>query len=210
MEKINRLMFHLMISSISALILGLGCVFFVQASLGSDAMTTLMNGMEITLGCTLSQCNLIINIVMIILAFLIDHKQIGIGSVLYPIVSSQGISIGFMIVPIIDGYMQIIGYLCGIILLSLAIAIASKTNCGKNPYDALCFAIMSKRKVKYNLIRSMFDAFMLVIGIILGGTYGIGTLFGVLLIGTLAMYFMNLVNRWSWLISSLESKGEII
>lgn len=210
MEKINRLLFHLMISSMSAMILGFGCVFFVQASLGSDAMTTLMNGMEITLGCTLSQCNLIINVVMILLAFLIERKQIGIGSILYPIVSSQGISLGFQWIPMLSGYMQIVGYLCGIILLSLAIAIASKTDCGKNPYDALCFAIMNHRKVKYNLIRSVLDAFMLVIGIILGGTYGIGTLFGVLLIGTVAMYFMNLVNKWSWLINSLESKGEII
>lgn len=210
MEKINRLLFHLTISSISALILGFGCVFFVQASLGSDAMTTLMNGMEMILGCTLSQCNLIINIVMIILAFLIDRKQIGIGSILYPIVSSQGISLGFMLIPVFNTYMQIIGYLCGIILLSVAIAIAAKTDCGKNPYDALCFAIMSKRNVKYNLIRSVLDAIMLIIGVILGGTYGIGTLFGVLLIGTVAMFFMNLVNKWSWLISSLESKGEII
>lgn len=210
MKKINKLLFHLIILCLSAFILGIGCVFFVQASLGSDAMTTLMNGMHNALGCTLSQCNMILNIMMILIAYLIDRKQVGIGSVIYPIISSQGINIGFMIIPVLSGYLQVIGYLCGIVLLSLAIAIAAKTECGKNPYDALCFAIMDKKHIKYNLIRSMIDALMLVFGILLGGTYGIGTLISVLLLGTVAMLFMNLVNKWSWLINSLESKGEVI
>lgn len=208
MDKVSKLLFHLVILSMSAIMLGIGCVCLTQSSLGSDALTTLMSGMEKVLNLTLSQCNLILNIILIIIVLLIDRKQIGIGSFIYPFLSSQGIILGMKLIPILEGYSRVIGVICGIILLSLAIAIATKTDYGKNPYDALCFAIMGKKHMQYNRVRSCVDALMLGLGIMMNSTFGVGTLVCVLSIGTVAMLFMNIIDKWNWLIASLD-KGEI-
>lgn len=207
MKRINRAVLHLLILSLSAIMLGVGCVCFIQANFGSDAMTTLMNGMEKCLHLTLSQCNLVLNTFLIVVAFLMDRKQIGVGSIIYPWFSSQGITLGMRLLPEFHGYVRAFGFICGIILLSLAIALASKTDYGKNPYDAMCFAIMDKIQKKYNVVRSGMDALMLLLGISMHATFGIGTLVSVLSIGTVAMLLMNIMDKWNWLIISLDKGG---
>ena len=44
----------------------------------------------------------------------------------------------------------------------------------------------------------MTDALMLISGIILGGQWGIGTVIAVLCIGTIAMFFMNCIERFAF------------
>jgi len=204
MKKNRDIVFHLSILSCSAIVLGISCVFLIQATLGCDSLTTLFDGMEKQFGISLSVSNLIVNTVMFVVAFIMDKKQIGIGSVVFPIATSWGITVGMMIIPSLNSWMRIIGFILGIICLSFAIASSSKTNCGKNPYDALCFAIMERMNIKYNIVRMTIDCLLLLLGVIMGGEYGIGTIIAVITIGNIAMLFMTLLARWTWLINKLK------
>lgn len=189
---------HILILSFSALILGIGCVFFIQAMLGSDAMTTFSQGLSIVLPFSLSICYAGLNFAMFFIAFLIDRKQVGLGTLVFPIVSAKSIDLAIQYIPVFDGVNRILAFVLGMIFIAFAVALASKTECGKNPNDAMNFALMGLFHKKYNIIRGITDALMLISGIILGGQWGIGTVIAVLCIGTIAMFFMNCIERFAF------------
>ena len=76
----------------------------------------------------------------------------------------------------------------------VAIALNSKCECGKNPYDALCFNLASIYKVKYSFIRTSIDLLMLVIGVFLHGIYGIGTIVAAFMMGSVAEKLIALLD----------------
>lgn len=187
---------HLLILSLGAFILGIGCVFFVQSMLGADAMTTFSQGLSVVLPFTLSQCYIGLNFTMFVIAVIIDRHQVGLGTLVFPIISGQVINIFIQWIPELYGFYAIIGFIIGLVLIALGVAIAAKVSCGKSPNDAMNFALMNLFKQKYNVIRGIVDALMLIVGIALGGTWGLGTVIAVLCVGTIAMLFMNLIDRF--------------
>lgn len=185
---------HLCILSISAIILGLGCVFFIQAMLGSDAMTSFSQGLSMVLPFSLSTCYAGLNFVMFFIALIFDKQQVGLGTLIFPIISAKAIDIGMLYIPSFHR-LRFLAFLLGLILIAFAVALASKTECGKNPNDAMNFALMKLSHLPYNILRAIVDALMLITGILLGGQWGIGTVLAVCSIGTIALYFMNWIDQ---------------
>ena len=175
--SIKKYCMHLVVLSFSAFILGIGCVFFIQAMLGSDAMTTFSQGLSEVLPFSLSICYAGLNFAMFFIALIIDRKQVGLGTLVFPIVSAQSIDISMNYIPVFYGMLsRIVGFVFGMVLIAFAVALASRTECGKNPNDAMNFSLMGVFKRKYNVVRGITDALMLGSGIILGGKWGVGQL----------------------------------
>lgn len=200
----NKTLREVAVVCISGTILGLGCVFFVQAGFGSDALTTMMSGLNRSLSIGLSTANILINVIFFATAYILSKKHIGIGSFAFLFSSTVSINMGMKLIPQFINYQRYIGFVFGVLFLSISIAIASKVDCGKNPYDALCFSLIDKANLKYNVIRVIIDAILLIVGIILGGTFGIGTIINVFAIGNITYQFMKLFDKWTWLNNFLQ------
>lgn len=197
--SIKKYCMHLVVLSFSAFILGVGCVFYIQAMLGSDAMTTFSQGLSEVLPFSLSICYAGLNFAMFFVALIIDRKQVGLGTLVFPIVSAQSIDISMNYIPVFYGMLsRIVGFVFGMVLIAFAVALASRTECGKNPNDAMNFSLMGVFKRKYNVVRGITDALMLGSGIILGGKWGVGTVVAVLCVGTIAMFFMDCIDQFSF------------
>lgn len=178
---------HFLMLIYSSLSLGVGCGLLIIAGLGSDSMSTLIEGISLTTKISFSNVNLILNLSILVLAYLSGRNNVGLASVLYPFFVSVGISISTKLVSGIDSLIiNIILFIIGFILMVLAIGLNSKCECGKNPYDALCFNLANIFKVKYSVIRTSIDLLMLIVGILLHGTYGIGTIIAAFMMGTVA------------------------
>lgn len=200
---------HLSMIFISGFLLGIGCSMLVKGAIGSDAMTTLMEGMHIVSNYPISTCNLIINMSLFILSAILDRKNIGLGSIMFPLMTTLGIMLDSSIPLIGQGIVySIIYYFVGIFFMCLAIALNSRCECGKNPYDALCFSLSEKMNIKYNVVRMICDGLMLICGIILHGTYGIGTIISIFAIGNIAVLLMKYICNSEFYISfmMLEKK----
>lgn len=185
----------LLINALGAILLGLGCLLYLSADIGSDAMTTFSQGLSIITNLSFSICYYGLNIIMMIIAIIMDKKQIGWGTIIFPAVAAITIQLGSAYIPLTTGWLRYPIFFLGLILISFAVALASKAVCGKNPNDAMNFAIMEKVKKDYSIVRSSVDAIMLVAGILLHGTWGIGTIFAVVFTGVIASKFMKLLDK---------------
>ena len=83
--------------------------------------------------------------------------------------------------------------LLGYILWGLAIYIYMKPALGAGPKDAL-FVIFAKRKIPVAIAKNSIEAVVFVIGWILGGTIGIGTVVAVFAMGYIIQFWFNVFN----------------
>ncbi|MCA0403982.1 MAG: hypothetical protein LCH30_09325, partial [Proteobacteria bacterium] len=83
-------------------------------------------------------------------------------------------------------------YTIGLILMSLGASLYIVTKFGAGPRDMLLLGIIQKFKVSITYVKPAIEGIVLVIGIYLGGTLGIGTILNLLLMG----YFMDIIFRY--------------
>lgn len=118
----------------------------------------------------------------------------------------MGISLGMIIVPEVHSLpIKSVYLILGILLLVLAIGLGSQCDTGKNPYDSLLFELSDQFQLSYSKVRTGFDALMLIIGYVLGGSFGIGTILCILFIGTLANSLIKYLETNRCLINYLEN-----
>ena len=66
----------------SSFSLGVGCGLLIVAGLGSDSMSTLMEGISLVTKLSFSSVNLILNLLILILAYISGRDNVGIASIL--------------------------------------------------------------------------------------------------------------------------------
>lgn len=169
---------------VGSFIMGAGVAIAVCGRQGADPLAVVWDGMSNVFTITVGQANIVLNIVLFIIAFLLDKKQLNLGTILNPIFS--GISTDFVmsIITIPENLsMQILQSTLGVFIIGIGIGMYTSVNFGKSAYDALVFGVASKYGLKLFLTRMIFDALMLITGFLLGGTIGVSTIFAVLCMG---------------------------
>ncbi|WP_158097658.1 YczE/YyaS/YitT family protein [Tyzzerella sp. An114] len=169
---------------VGSFIMGAGVAIAVCGRQGADPLAVVWDGMSNVFTITVGQANIVLNIVLFIIAFLLDKKQLNLGTILNPIFS--GISTDFVmsIITIPESLsMQILQSTLGVFIIGIGIGMYTSVNFGKSAYDALVFGVASKYGLKLFLTRMIFDALMLITGFLLGGTIGVSTIFAVLCMG---------------------------
>lgn len=180
----------------------LGVTLFLLTSLGSDPFNVLVQGifyaLRETTGLTflthgtihIAMCFLIILILLIV-----DRSYIKIGTLLCMIFGG----------PIIDGFtlllsplfvhinalpLKLLMLVLGCIILAYGMTIVIKSDCGTGPNDLVAIAFSDKLRIKFSIMRIITDALFVLIGFLLGGSVGIGTIVCVFLIGPVAGIFL--------------------
>ena len=80
-----------------------------------------------------------------------------------------------------------------------------QSDAGTGPNDLVAVVLSAKSHRKFSIVRVIVDFSFVLVGVILGGTFGIGTLVCAFVVGTAAGYFMpvssqlvhNTVRRFS-------------
>ncbi len=164
--------------------MGAGVAIAVCGRQGADPLAVVWDGMSNVFPITVGQANILLNIILFTIAFLLDKKQLNLGTILNPIFS--GISTDFVmsIITVPENLsMQILQSTLGVFIIGIGIGMYTSVNFGKSAYDALVFGVASKYRLKLFLTRMIFDALMLITGFLLGGTIGVSTIFAVLCMG---------------------------
>ena len=173
-----------MIVILGSFVMGAGVAVAVCGRQGADPLAVVWDGMSGVFSITVGQANMILSVILLLLVFLVDKKQLHIGTILNPIFS--GISTDFVMrfISTPDHIMQqILQSTLGVGMIGIGIGIYTSVNFGKGTYDALVFGIASRFGIPLFLMRMIFDAGMLAAGFFMGGTIGISTIFAVLCLG---------------------------
>lgn len=192
----NKKVIRLVLMFLSAIIIGLGISFFVNAKLGADAMTTFEEGLSNTLHLDLSICLIIANGIFVLLTLLIDRKSLHLTTLVYPLFISLGIKISSLFVPSLDNIViRVFFMLLALIIIGMGIGLAVVCDSGNNPYDGFVVSLSGITKIQFRYVRAVCDLVVLAFGVLLKGSFGIGTFVAILLQGTVGQFFIEFFSK---------------
>lgn len=180
------------------LLTGLGVALFVHANLGSDTITVFVDGLHRTLNVSYGTASRIYNVIMLIIALIVSFKNIGWATIIYAL--TVGFAMDFfevLLAPLNIVNMNILIRLLvtclGQICFGLTYALLIKYRKGMNQVDAIAYAIVNKTNIPFKWIRTGADVVLLVIGWLLGGVIGIGSVIAMSTTGILIDFFLKIL-----------------
>ena len=148
-------------------------------------MTTFLQGGNLKFNLKEGTISLLINLVFVLLTLFINYRKIGIGTII--IVFAYGLVLNVVlansIIPFSQSFfVSIIYSIIGIFFVSLAITIWINTNFGVSPLEGFAISI-SENKNSFWVLKVVIDLTLLLSGILMGGTFGAGTIISSFLVG---------------------------
>ena len=156
----------------------------MYAGFGGATLAVLWQGISKTFHISIGMASMIVAVGMLIFVFFYDRSQLHIGTVLYQIVYSLCVDL-FANAHIYSRHMwiNVLLMLLGIILFAIGTGLYAAASLGRGSYEALTFSLAEKNGWQVRVVRSLLDAMMVIIGVLLGGTFGICTIVTILLSG---------------------------
>ena len=206
LNKAINLIKRLVLFFIGMSIIQFGVALFLKTSIGSDPFTVFTQGLATVLNkmglrelsivqmisgsaeVTPGVANMIILVILFIGILIVDMKKIKIGTLICvigvgPIIDLGVKAVSYFPVESANIFIKMILVLAGCFVIAVGFSIMSASNIGVAPNDIVPFIIQDKLKFQYRWIRIALDATFLVVGFILGGKIGIGTIISMLAIG---------------------------
>ena len=190
MKKLVR---DYLIMIIGAIVIGIGVAFIVSANVGGDAMTTFEQGLTQTFPISLPIAMIIANGIFVVLLLVFAKENISIDTVLSPLFISGGSKIGLLFMPSLnDMVIRYVFFLIGLFIAGIGIAIGAQSATGSNPYDGFVLALSKKINKSFSVVRPVMDVGLLIIGVLLKGTFGVGTFIAIFCMGPVANFFIKI------------------
>ena len=176
----------------------LGVSLFLLADLGSDPFNVMIQGLSRMMNIgfmTHGNTHMSISILIIIILLFVDKSYIKIGTLICmfcggPIIDLFNFLLGNLITPESHIALRIICNALGCIILACGMSVVIKSDAGTGPNDLVGVVISDKLHKKFSIVRMCVDGSFLILGWLLGGAVGIGTIICLFLVGPVAGFFL--------------------
>lgn len=181
---------------IGGVLVGSGIGICNATGFGADPLTVLYAGYSKYFNVSISNASWIVAFISVILALLIDKNQIGIATFITPFLTKFGIELSERFSVFSSKDLSVFFFLIGILTIALGIATTIRSNLGKGSNDALISAIAFRLNRNYFEIRWILDILYLVLGVLMGGAFTVGTVVSIIVLGKIIEYFTNFQFKW--------------
>jgi uncharacterized membrane protein YczE len=173
---------------------GLSLTLLVRADLGLDPWDVFHQGLAEVTGLSLGV--VIVGTSFIVLALWIPlRERPGLGTIANAVLVGIGVDVFLAIMPEVDGTVARWSLLiAGVVLNGVATGLYIGAGMGPGPRDGLMTGI-ARRGHPIRVVRTSLEVAVLVAGIALGGSFGIGTIVYALGIGPLVHIFLPWFTR---------------
>ncbi|CAD5901649.1 YczE/YyaS/YitT family protein [Carnobacterium maltaromaticum] len=194
MKEVNKIVQVILGTSLIALAIGL----LITAHRGYDTVSTFLIGVLTIVPIPFWVASLLFNSMILLIVFIVDKKELGIGSFI------NGIGLGLLIgifEPVLDSisvsipFYSEVSIILAPILFGLGAGIYVASDKGSGAMEALTALIYKRSQFSMKTIRMMLDAFFVLIGFSLGATIGLGTFLCVLFVGPVFEYTYKAFER---------------
>lgn len=176
-------------------IFGLGDALLVQSNIGNAPWTVFAEGLSLKTGWTLGFSTFIISI-FVLLAWIPLRERPGFGTLANIVLIATFIQVGVSIFPEQDSHVGGVLYvLCGIALVGIGSSLYITCGLGPGPRDGAMTGIHNVTGVRVGRVRLAIEVTVLIVGALMGGTVGLGTLLFALLIGHSVAISLGVVAR---------------
>ncbi|QIK69527.1 hypothetical protein G7062_04100 [Erysipelothrix sp. HDW6C] len=182
---------------LGAFISGLGIAIAMNTGLGADPITVFFEGLSKVFGITIGMASIITMLGMTVVAFIIERKQVGLGTLVTPFFVQMGIDLLMPRFPQITSFPWNYAVMfSGLVVCAFGIAMAISANIGQQGTDALILSLSNRFKLPYHVVRWGTDGALLVVGILLGGNFNVATVLATLTLGkTISFIYSHVFNR---------------
>ncbi len=193
----------------------LGVTLFLLADLGADPFNVLIQGLRLLvmktgLTPTHGTVHMVVCFLIILILLFVDRHYVKLGTLVCMFCGG----------PIIDLFTLLLGNLrigeaamavkicvlvlgCGILASGMSLVIRSEA--GTGPNDLVAVVISEKSKIRFSFVRIATDVCFVLVGFLLGGRFGIGTVICAFLVGPVAEFCMpfssslvqKFLSRWN-------------
>ncbi len=180
----------------------LGVTLFYLANLGVDPFNVLVQGVyNVLFGMTgwafltVGRVHMGICFLIILVLLAVDKSYVKIGTVICMAFGGPIIDFFTMILqPLLPESLPLWGGIlmlaAGCVILAYGMTVVIKSDAGTGPNDLVAVVISDKSGKKFSIVRTVTDVSFVVIGFVLGGVFGLGTIICACFVGTVAGYFL--------------------
>ena len=162
---------------------GLGDAFLIVAGVGNTPWTVLAEGIATVIGWSIGKATFLVSAAVLLLWIPIREVP-GIGTLLNAIIIAATIELTVDRIPASDDILVSILQVClGILLIGIGSAMYLTANLGPGPRDGWMTGLQRVTGVPIGRVRVTIEISVLVIGVLLGGTFGYGTVLFAFAIG---------------------------
>jgi uncharacterized membrane protein YczE len=173
---------------------GAGCALTVEAGLGVDPWTVFAQGLSVRTGIGIGWITNIVGFFVLLLWIPLRQKP-GIGTVANILLVGTSMQVVLWIVPPVSGMLaQFAVLLTGILVVAIASGLYIGAHFGPGPRDGLMTGLNARLGWPIWACRVLVELSVLLVGWLLGGTVGIGTVLFALLIGPLVHVALPLLD----------------
>ena len=161
---------------IGLMLFGLGESFLVAAGIGVSPWTVFAQGLMVQTGWSIGTATAVLSFA--VLALWIPLRQSpGIGTVANAIIIALVLEFAVPLLPVVDAFAGKLAYsVAGILVTGIGGAIYLIANLGPGPRDGLMTGLQRVTQFPIAHVRSAIEVSVVVLGVLLGGTFGIGTI----------------------------------
>ena len=188
MFNMKKFLIKLFIVIIGLIITGIGVGIFLYSNLGVDPASVFQTGLSKTFNISYGNASALSNIVILGIVLFIDKKYVSVASIvaIFAIGYSADITYKILNTLIINDFnliSKIVLLVIGNFIMALGVAIYIHADLGVGAIDLVSEIVSVKTKFEYKYVRMFIDLSFFVVGIVLGGSAGIGTVFSIILTG---------------------------
>lgn len=171
---------------------GMGIAFIVRGEIGAAPWDVLTQGIVNYVPLTFGVVTILVSIVVLLL-WLPLRQRYGIGTLLNALLVGPAADFGLFFIPAgQELWVRICFFVIGLLVLAAATGLYIGAHFGPGPRDGLMTGLHARTGWPIWVVRTGIEIFVVVIGWLLGGNVGVGTLAFALLVGPLCQYFMRL------------------
>ena len=206
-RSIKEILLRVLILMVGLTIAHFGVTLFLLSDLGADPFNVLVQGVCRTVenafhwGLSHGSVHRIICFLIILVLLIVDRHYVKIGTLLCmfcggPIIDFFTLLLGHFLHAESPIWIRFAMLAAGCVILAFGMTMVIKSDAGTGPNDLVALVISEKMKWRFGIVRICTDAAFVLVGFLLGGVFGVGTIICAFLVGPVADVFLPRNEKW--------------
>lgn len=187
----------LLLLSLGLMLFGLGEALLISSTLGVSPWTVLAQGLSLVSGLSIGAATFVISL-LVLLLWLPLRQAPGLGTLLNVVIIATALEFTLPLLSVSESvWIRLLQVVAGIFLVGLGSGLYLMAHLGTGPRDGLMTGLQRLTDLPISLVRTGLEIGVVVVGWVLGGTVGLGTLLFALGIGPSVSLGISLVQMLS-------------
>lgn len=195
MTAFSKRMFILMMGFLSC---GFGIAMMIKAHLGLGPWDIFHQGLHLVFGISIGTATVFTGAGVLLLWIPFKQKP-GLGTILNMLLIGPSADFALYVLPepfFLPTRIAFLGF--GLPLMAFGTALYLSSQLGAGPRDGLMLAITRHFNISIRLARTLVECSAFVGGWLMGGTYGIGSIYFAFLIGPMVQFIIEAMKRFGY------------